>query len=125
MDDVVTLNFPVRSHGGCVCDFGEIEHTNPKPRLGEVGWLCLVGCDFANKLALALDPIPYRGGIVWLDIIDESTPEHDVPARLFMKIGYDSHLWVWELHESVWGMAHPSGKSAGDGTGMFVGRWVD
>lgn len=99
---------PVCRHD-VVCEFGTIEHTCPRPELGEVGSLIIAGP-------------------VWVDELLRRPAERDqrgyyarrVDGRLFLTLDvteFGFGCWTWELFE-----AHFQGDPD---VPWFVGRWPD
>lgn len=96
--------------GNVECDWGVIEHSDPRPDRQEVGPLMLaVGWCIGGRLDKG--PIPDdRYGLVNVKMEDAD--------RLFLQIDTAEQRWTWELFEAHWE----------DGQGpknMLVGRWPD
>ncbi|AFQ97469.1 hypothetical protein DOROTHY_79 [Mycobacterium phage Dorothy] len=94
------------------CDWGVIEHSDPRPDRGEVGHLMLATTGYVDLL-LNNGPIPFlmKGGRV-----DSASVDGD---RLFVHIEWGGKRWTWELFE-----AHICvGK--GWPHNLLIGRWPD
>lgn len=57
----VTVRWPVGPNRLCVSDFGVIDHTCPRPYLGEVGPLLIAPADWARRLCGS--PLRRHGGL--------------------------------------------------------------
>lgn len=93
------------------CDWGVIEHTDPRPAEGKVGHLMLAPGWMIGGLLNAGQPVPDpRYGMI------SATASG---RRLFAHI--DDHAgkhWTWELFAADW--------EDGEGPdGMLIGRWPD
>jgi hypothetical protein len=88
------------------CNWGVIEHGNPKPALGMVGHLILITPDYVRKLAAA--PQNYRGHIATLTSHGQ---------RTFVHLEYGDRTWTWELF--------PAYFADRKGPDMMIGRWPD
>lgn len=114
----VTIRWPVGEPGSyrCVTDFGEIEYSQPRPWLGEVGHLCLAGGDWVRKLLTDGPESKMAGAQVW-----SATADGD---RVFVRLdwnpghGLPAGSWTWEMFDAHW--ADDQKHQA-----VMVGRWPD
>lgn len=91
------------------CEWGPIEHSNPRPDLGEVGPLMIVLPSYIRELLEnGPKPAPQGGGT------------HSVTVdgrRVFAHHDYNGYRWTWELH--------PAYISDNQGPPICIGRWPD
>lgn len=92
------------------CEWGLIEHTEPRPELNQVGHLMLTGRDYvANLIESGPKPAPRGNGI------HSATTDGN---RIFAHIDWlGGKRWTWELFETHWW--------DGGGPDMYIGRWPD
>lgn len=99
---------------GAVCDWGTIEHPEPRPDLAEVGHLMVTTGDYVDKLLRqpgALK-VPPRGPHIGFH---SATTRG---GRTFVHHDYNGQRWTWELFPAHWW----DGLKVSD---LYVGRWPD
>jgi hypothetical protein len=118
----VIISWPVDVNGElqCVCDFGVIEHTGPRPEYGEIGQLCLAEVEWVHRLL--------RNEVItgW----PKHWSAHQRDGRIFITL---KHLgdnrevlgtWVWECHEASWDPETTPHRGERHQP-IYVGRWPD
>jgi hypothetical protein len=99
---------PPPQHGHWVeCDWGVIEHGQPRPDRNQVGHLMLATPDYVQSL-LSSGPKLHHGAIHEASIVN---------GRTFAHIGYGDKRWTWELFEAHF--------DDGKGPDILLGRWPD
>jgi hypothetical protein len=97
------------------CDWGVIEHGNPKPCLGKVGHLMLITPDYAKRLVEKGPHEPHCCGV------NSVTTDG---GRTFVHLDdYRGQRWTWELFEAHWWDDNWFGHNGGPP--ILVGRWPD
>lgn len=91
------------------CDWGDIEHPDPRPARGDVGPLMLIGREYLEALVTAGPRRRSDGG---LDSVTVDRDNH----RLFVHLDYERR-WTWELFDAHW-------WDGVDPT-VYLGRWPD
>lgn len=107
------MSMELRIRGDSIeCDWGVIEHSEPRPDRGEVGHLMIATSDYVSQL-LREGPDDchcHHGGA-------NSATELD--GRLFAHIDYEGQRWTWELFNAHWWDNAPQTPA------LLVGRWPD
>lgn len=96
------------------CDWGVIEHSEPRPDLAQVGHLMVTTDDYLADLLTTPGAyrIPPKGPQIGLHSATENS------GRLFAHHDYNGRRWTWELF--------PAHFADGKGPeGVYVGRWPD
>ena len=101
--------FPPHDHR-VVCDWGIVEHPEPRPDRNEVGHLMLTSTKYVREL-LTNGPQERR-----TRRIDSAFRDGD---RFFCRSAYQGSSWTWELFDAHWW----DGK--GNGLDWLIGRWPD
>jgi hypothetical protein len=95
------------------CDWGVIEHGNPKPCHGEVGHLMLITPDYVKQLLT-------RPKWTCLCSFKTATTDGD---RIFAHLDCEGQRWTWELFQAHWFDDNWFGNNGGPP--ILVGRWPD
>jgi hypothetical protein len=91
-------------------DWGIVEHTDPRPDLGQVGHLMVTHADYIRYLAKDGPYMsPTKGGR-----IDSVTFDGD---RVFCHSEWRGNRWTWEVFDAHWWDHLPSE--------IMIGRWPD
>lgn len=92
------------------CDWGVIEHADPRPAENKVGHLVLAQGWMIGGLLEGGQPVsdPRYG------TISATTSGR----RMFAHMNHEGKRWTWELFAAKW----EDGKGP---DGMFIGRWPD
>lgn len=94
---------------GIECDWGTIEHPNPRPDRDEVGPLMLITRSYVDML-LSDGPVLASWGSLY-------SAQH-VDGQTFLNITHDRHWMIWALHPAHW-------ANQPDWPAPYVGRWPD
>lgn len=108
---------------GVVCDWGLIEHSDPRPERGEVGPLMLTTMGYFKDL-IEKGPLLRSGGALHSADIhqaDDGELDENTPVRMFAHIDYNGQHWAWELFLAHWWDG--AGRVTTDR--ILVGRWPD
>jgi hypothetical protein len=91
------------------CDWGVIEHSDPRPDRGHVGHLVLVPGWWAGSILRTGPHYDPKYGTTTVTTQDD---------RLFIHMDWEGKRWTWELFE-----AHFSDGKGPDN--MLIGMWPD
>ena len=107
------------------CDWGVIEHGEPRPELGQVGALMLATPDYIAEL-FATGPQPgNKDPEVTHSVTVIGDPAYETlhpywiltTEALYAHVDYRGHRWSWELH--------PARFWDDQGPPILLGRWPD
>jgi hypothetical protein len=94
------------------CDWGVIEHGDPRPDRGQIGHLMLTMRDYVDQLAK-------DGPCLWAHKGYRCDHAFFDGGRVFVRSTWRDQSWTWELFDAHWsdGCKWP--------IGLMVGRWPD
>lgn len=94
------------------CDFGILEHTDPRPDRGEIGYLMVSTQDYFENLLQSSTVWPRKG---WRR--DSASVRG---GRRFQHSEWNGQRWTWELFD-----AHFHDRGPTDKQQLLIGRWPD